>query len=152
MVEQIRQGDIPGVQLRYRHRLAAQPPDVWPWLIRPDLLGQWLSDEATADPSSDSTVALETVAAGGTRTREQLTVVRAQEPDLLVLDLRDMDGGWPAATRITIELSGRDSESEVSVLQEGFSQLPLSECLTIWETYRRRWRVALARLASLLAP
>ena len=39
--------------------------------------------------------------------------------------------------------------TEISVLQKGFAHLPLSDCLTIWETYRRRWRAALTTLASL---
>jgi hypothetical protein len=38
------------------------------------------------------------------------------------------------------------------VLQEGFEHLPLSECLTIWEAYRRRWRKALACLAEETLP
>jgi hypothetical protein len=35
------------------------------------------------------------------------------------------------------------------VLQQGFERLSLSVSLTVWESYRTRWRIALSRLAEL---
>jgi hypothetical protein len=52
------------------------------------------------------------------------------------------------ATRLTFELTPHGEGCELSVLQEGFEHLPLSDGLTIWEAYRRRWREALTRLAE----
>ncbi|MES1243123.1 MAG: hypothetical protein ABUT39_16040, partial [Acidobacteriota bacterium] len=57
-----------------------------------------------------------------------------------------------AATRLTLRVHAAGSGSEVDILQDGFQRLPLSNCLTIWEAYRRRWRDALARLAEVAVP
>ena len=62
-----------------------------------------------------------------------------------------LDDGWETATRLTFELTALDEGCELSVLQQGFEHLPLSRCLTIWESYRRRWREALAVLAAAVA-
>jgi uncharacterized protein YndB with AHSA1/START domain len=150
MIEQIRQGDIPGVQLRYRHALPVEPAQVWQWLRQPDLLARWMADRAVATSSTADEITLETSRSGGVPLRERLAFVQADEPDLLVLDLQQIDAGWPVATRLTFEMLARDGGTEISVLQQGFAQLPLSDCLTIWEAYRRRWRSALPRLADRL--
>ena len=44
----------------------------------------------------------------------------------------------------------RPGGCEVDVLQQGFQRLPLSSGLTVWESYRRRWRTALERLAAVV--
>ena len=62
-----------------------------------------------------------------------------------------LEAQWPTPTRLIFELTPNTNGTELSVLQTGFAHLPLSDCLTIWETYRRRWRTALARLAAALA-
>ena len=39
-------------------------------------------------------------------------------------------------------------ESLQTIVQRGFERLSLSRCLSVWELYRRRWRLALVRLAA----
>ena len=151
MVEQIRRGDIPGVQLRYRHALPTDPRVVWRWLTRPELLAQWLAHRAYAEDLPQAGVQLETSETGDRILRERLVLIGATEPVLLVYDLQQLEPEWPAPTRLTFELTAHAGQTEVSVLQEGFAQLPLSDCLTIWEAYRRRWRAALSRLAQLVS-
>jgi hypothetical protein len=58
-----------------------------------------------------------------------------------------LEAGWPGKTRLTLRLHPTPSGCELDVLQQGFQRLPLSLCLTAWESYRRRWRDSLARLA-----
>jgi hypothetical protein len=69
-----------------------------------------------------------------------------------VLGLRRREPDWPTATRLTLELSRGVSVCELSILQQGFQHLPLSDCLTIWELYRKRWRRAAERLTEALRP
>ena len=148
MVEQIRQGDIPGVQLRCRIKIAASPSEIWPWLTEPSNLGQWVADRAIPEPPPDDAMTFETSESTGDLVRERIITLEVREPDRLVLNLQQLDARWPVPTRVTFELTDVDGATEVSVLQEGFAHLPLSDCLTIWETYRRRWRTALQRLAE----
>ena len=151
MVEKIRQGDIPGVQLRCRHEVPASPAEIWWWLTEPEGLGRWIADRASAEAPPSTAIRLETARSADDLLRERLVIVETQQPYRVVLDLQQLDAGWPQPTRVTFELITDDGGTEVSVLQEGFAHLPLSDCLTIWETYRRRWRAALTRLADLLA-
>jgi uncharacterized protein YndB with AHSA1/START domain len=65
-----------------------------------------------------------------------------------VVAWRETEAGWPVATRLTISLATLPAETEISVFQQGFEHLPLSDCLTIWESYRRFWRKALERLSA----
>ena len=44
MVEAIRQGDIPGVQLRCRQQLAVPAATAWRWLTEPALLSSWAGE------------------------------------------------------------------------------------------------------------
>ena len=46
MTEAIRQGDIPGVQLRRRQVLGVSADEAWRWLSEPDRLALWLADRA----------------------------------------------------------------------------------------------------------
>lgn len=151
MVEQIRQGDIPGVQLRYRHWVQADPTETWTWLTRAENQIRWLADEVEPDGESVAMIQLQTVGAAGGTSSERLVTLVAEPPRRWVFDLQDLDGNWPVPTRVEIDLEAADRGTEISILQKGFAHLPLSDCLTIWEAYRRRWRTALTSLAQLIA-
>lgn len=144
MAEAIREGDIPGVQLRRRQRLPLSPEEAWAWLAEPEKLGRWLADRAEPEEG-----ALLLCSEG---CRERARTVEVRPPELWVLAFERLDCSWPAATRLTLRLLPAPGGCELDVLQEGFQRLPLSMGLTVWEAYRLRWRTALARLAALAAP
>lgn len=144
MPEAIRQGDIPGVQLRRRQGLAVSSGEAWRWLSEPDRLALWLAEGAEL---ADGELLLT-----GEGFRERGRTIEIVPPTLWVLAFERLDSGWTAATRLTLRVHALGGGSEVDVLQDGFQRLPLSACLTIWETYRRRWRDALARLAEAAVP
>ncbi|HWM94798.1 MAG TPA: hypothetical protein VN493_28855 [Thermoanaerobaculia bacterium] len=144
MAEAIRQGDIPGVQLRRRQGLAIPPGEAWLWLSEPDRLALWLAGGADLND--------EELLLTGEGFRERGRTIEIVPPKLWVLAFERLDSGWPSATRLTLRVHGTPAGSEVDVLQDGFQRLPLSTCLTVWETYRRRWRDALSRLAEVAAP
>lgn len=145
MTEAIRQGDIPGVQLRCRARLAAPPEAVWRLLTEPRGLETWLCEKV--ETPAEEGDAFRWVGCFGLEagTVEEGTVVAIESRRKWLARVRQPD--WPAATRLRIDLEPADGGSEVSVLQNGFEHLPLSISLTVWELYRRRWRAALERLA-----
>lgn len=149
MVEAIREGDIPGVQLRRRQGLALSPEEAWRWLVEPEKLALWLAEEAEVEggptlllrgtaPRVDPPVA---------PWRERGRTLEIDPPRVWVLAFERLDAGWPATTRLTLRLHPAPGGCEVDVLQQGFQRLPLSIGLTVWESYRTRWRSALARLA-----
>ncbi len=150
-MEAIREGDIPGVQLRKRQALAMPCEDAWHWLVEPAKLALWLADEAEAE---EGAILLR---GSGPRVdppagpwRERGRTIEILPPQLWVLAFERLDAGWPAATRLTLRLHagvGGSGGCEIDVLQQGFQRLPLSVGLTVWESYRLRWRTALARLA-----
>lgn len=148
MPDSIRQGDIPGVQLRCRQLLPADPETVWSWLTEPERLSRWLASTARIDSGPPATLYLETVDEAGRRCCELGKTLDRDRPRLWAFAFQQEDAGWPVSTRLVFELEARGADCELSVLQEGFEHLPLSECLTIWEAYRRRWRQALERLAQ----
>jgi uncharacterized protein YndB with AHSA1/START domain len=148
MPEPIRQGDIPGVQLRRRQLLPVDIDTAWSWLTEPDRLGRWLAVETWIDQGPPIVLHLETVDEDGAQLHELGTTLDRDRPRLWSLAFQQRDAGWPVATRLTFELVPHGDGCELSVLQEGFEHLPLSDCLTIWEAYRRRWREALTRLAE----
>lgn len=150
VVEQIRQGDIPGVQLRYRHLLAAPMQEAWTWLTETERQRRWLADRAEPESGTQAVLLLESADPAGSTQRERLVTVTTDPPRTWVLDLQNLDGTWPVPTRVTFDLTATPDGTEISVLQTGFAHLPLSDCLTIWETYRRRWRHALATLSQLI--
>lgn len=150
MVEDIRQGDIPGVQLRYRHVLATTPEIAFFWLTDLDKQALWLADRAQADPSTRGAILLESSDSAGRVNRERLITTHVEPRRRWIVDLQSLDGSWPVPTRVEFELTTTPEGTEVSVLQKGFAHLPLSDCLTIWESYRRRWRGALATLNQLI--
>lgn len=144
MTEAIRQGDIPGVQLRRRQGLAVSPEEAWRWLSEPDRLAQWLAGRAE--------VAEGEILLTSEGFRERGRTIEVVPPQLWVLAFERLDSGWSSATRLTLRVHATPSGSEVDVLQDGFQRLPLSTCLTVWETYRHRWRDALGRLAEVAVP
>ena len=159
MPEAIREGDIPGVQLRRRQRLAVPREEAWTWLAEPAKLVRWLADEAEVEAGPAGSLLLRgsspRVDPPPAPWRERGRTVEIAPPELWVLSFERLDAGWTAATRLTLRLSslpgmaGAPGGSELDVLQHGFQRLPLSLGLTIWESYRIRWRTALARLAAL---
>jgi uncharacterized protein YndB with AHSA1/START domain len=151
-VEAIREGDIPGVQLRRRQSLGLSREAVWRWLVEPERLTLWLADEAE----------LEAGPAGGLLLRgssprvdppvgpwrERGRTLEIAPPEVWVLAFERLDAGWPAPTLLTLRLYADGDGCQLDVLQQGFQRLPLSVGLTVWESYRTRWRTALARLAA----
>ena len=144
MTEAIRQGDIPGVQLRRRQALSISPEEAWRWLSEPDRLSAWLARSAELGEGE-----LNLTSDGF---RERGRTIELVPPKLWVLAFERLDSGWTSATRLTLRVHAVPSGSEVDVLQDGFQRLPLSSCLTIWETYRHRWRDALSKLAEVAVP
>ncbi|HEV2856278.1 MAG TPA: SRPBCC domain-containing protein [Thermoanaerobaculia bacterium] len=151
-MEAIREGDIPGVQLRRRQALALPKEEAWRWLVEPEKLVLWLADEAEVEPGPQGSLLLRGSAsrvdppAGPWRERGR--TVELAPPGLWGLNFERLDAGWPAPTRLILRLHEVRGGSEIDVLQGGFQRLPLSIGLTVWESYRTRWRTALARLAE----
>jgi uncharacterized protein YndB with AHSA1/START domain len=143
VAEAIRQGDIPGVQLRRRQALAVSPAEAWRWLTEPDRLALWLAERVESEG--------EEMRLSGPNGDERARILESAPP-LRILAFEKLGEGWTAATRLTLRIHPAGSGCEVDVLQDGFQRLPLSTCLTIWEAYRRRWRDALARLAEVAVP
>lgn len=148
MPEPIRQGDIPGVQLRCRQLLPIDIETAWSWLTEPERLTRWLAASARIDPGPPIALHLERVDEDGAPVHELGSTLDRDRPRLWSLAFQQPGAGWPVATRLTLELTPHGDGCELSVLQEGFEHLPLSDGLTIWEAYRRHWRDALARLAD----
>ena len=158
MPEAIREGDIPGVQLRRRQRLPVAPQEAWKWLVEPEKLARWLADEAEVELGAAGGLLLR-----GTSPRvdpppapwqERGRTVELAPPELWGLLFERLDANWSAPTRLILRLHplpGVPGGSELDVLQHGFQRLPLSIGLTVWESYRLRWRTALARLAAVVS-
>lgn len=146
MPESIRQGDIPGVQLRRRQDLPLALADAWSWLTEPEKLARWLAQEAEVEAGELR------LRSGEPACRERGRTIERVPPGLWVLSFERLDAGWSAATRLTLRLHAAPAGSQLDVLQDGFQRLPLSMCLTAWEAYRLRWKEALARLAEAAGP
>jgi len=151
MPEMIRQGDIPGVQLRRRQDLAVPPDEAWRWLVEPDRLALWLARQAEVVEGPGGSLLLTGDPGGEGGERERGRTVEVVPPRLWVMSFERLDAGWPAATRLTLRIHHAPGGSQIDVLQDGFQRLPLSAGLTIWEAYRLRWKNALQRLALLTA-
>ncbi len=150
MVEAIREGDIPGVQLRCRQALDLPAEEAWRWLVEPGRLARWLADEAAAEAVAGGGLSLAGVFEEEPY-QERGRTVEVVEHRRWVLALERPEAGWGTALKLTLELHPTPGGCEVDILQEGFQRLPLSAGLTIWESYRRRWRQALARLSEAVA-
>ena len=148
MVEAIRQGDIPGVQLRRRQPLEVPAEIAWRWLSEPDLLELWLAPRIEGDFRKGGRVQLSSENGEGSPLEESGKVVEFQPPERCVLYFEQANLKWTAATKLSFELLPEESCCELSIFHEGFEYLSLSECLTFWEFYRCRWRDALTRLAA----
>jgi uncharacterized protein YndB with AHSA1/START domain len=149
-MEAIREGDIPGVQLRRRQPLAASPEEAWLWLTAPEKLAQWLAERVEALPDALLlTGSAARVDPPSGPWKERMRTVAQEAPLLWVSSLERLDAGWTSATKLTVKLHGHPAGSEIDVLQQGFERLSLSVSLTVWESYRTRWRTALSRLAEL---
>ncbi len=144
MAEAIRQGDIPGVQLRRRQTLSVSPEEAWRWLTEPERLAQWLAERVESEG--------EEIRLSGPAGDERGRTLESAPPNLWILSFEKPGENWTAATRLTLRVHPAGSGSEVDILQDGFQRLPLSIGLTVWEAYRRRWRDALARLAEVAVP
>ena len=148
-MEAIRQGDIPGVQLRRRVEIAGRSPrEVWSHVTEAERLSSWLADRARIEAGPPVVWRLESDLSEGTIRHEYAEIVERIEPSRLVLGFRELNAGWDTATRLTIELAPSAAGCEVAVFQEGFQQLPLSLGLTVWEHSRSRWEQSLERLAG----
>jgi len=147
MTEAIRQGDIPGVQLRCRGSLEVPVDQAWDLLAERPGLESWLCRSAAIDPVEQGAFEWRGDLELGADSTETGVILTAVAPRLLVATLTQPD--WPAATRVEFELLPAGDGTSISVLQKGFEHLPLSISLTVWEAYRRRWRGALERLANL---
>jgi uncharacterized protein YndB with AHSA1/START domain len=152
VLEAIREGDIPGVQLRRRQRLVLPREEAWTWLVEPAKLARWLADEAEVEGGPSGSLLLRgsepRVDPPPGPWRERGRTVEIAPPELWVLAFERLDAGWSATTRLTLRLHALPDGSELDVLQHGFQRLSLSIGLTVWESYRNRWRTALARLAE----
>lgn len=151
MTEPIRQGDIPGVQLRRRQDLALSPEEAWRWLVEPAKLALWLAREAAVVAGPGGSLELLGTGDPGESEpwgRERGRTVDVAPPNLWVMAFERLDAGWTAATRLTVRLHRVPGGCQIDVLQDGFHRLPLSTGLTVWEAYRLRWKNALARLAA----
>ena len=151
-MEAIREGDIPGVQLRRRQGLAPLREEAWRWLAEPGRLALWLAEEAELEGGLGGTLLLRgsqpRVDPPPGPWRERGRTLEIVPPEVWVLSFERLDAGWPAPTRLILRLHEVRGGSEIDVLQGGFQRLPLSIGLTVWESYRTRWRTALARLAE----
>lgn len=146
----IRQGDIPGVQLRRQRRLEASRDEVWRWLTEPELASRWLADEVRPPGDSGSGWRWIGVDETGAELVESAEPERVEERRLWALVFKRRQAGWESATRLVFELEG-DHPCTLGILQQGFQRLSLSRCLPVWEFYRRRWQRALDRLEQSLA-
>ncbi len=148
MAEAIRQGDIPGVQLRYRQRLDLPVDQAWRWLTEPELLERWAADRVEVDTGTSGSLLLERAGADGPSKLERGDTLEIEAPRRWSLAFRRLDDNWKAATRLTWQLAEIDGGCELDIFQQGFEHLSLSTGLTVWEEYRRRWRAACAQLVD----
>lgn len=141
MAEAIRQGDIPGVQLRRRRAIPLAIEEAWTWLAEPEKLARWLGEEAATDGRI-----LHLTAEGR---RESAETLEKLPPRVWILAFARKGAGWShAATRLSLRLHRALGGTEVDIFHEGFHRLPPALCLPVWEDYRRRWEDALRRLSD----
>ncbi len=143
----IRQGDIPGVQLRHDIRLDLAPEELWLWISDPARLTRWLADSVEVHADGEPGWLLRGRDETGGELVEELRGLTLEPDRLWLARLERLGDDWRSATRLTLRIEGA-GPCHLSVLQRDFERLNLTRCLTIWELYRRRWRGAFERLAS----
>lgn len=121
--------------------------ETWAWLTEPVRLERWLASTAVAGSSPGVDLVVEIAGEDGRDVRVEIRTLEIEPESRWVVAWQESEAGWPVATRLTLSLETREGRTGVSVLQQGFEHLPLSDCLTIWERYRHFWREALERLA-----
>jgi hypothetical protein len=146
----LRDGDVPGVQLRHRQSLPRGPLLVWTWLTERRRLERWLEARVDVQASADGLLIIRRREESGSEITERGETYDFEPPRRWRLRFRSDAPGWEAATDLSLELAPTSAGCDLVVFQEGFQRLALSRCLTIWEEYRRRWRAATAKLAVLL--
>ena len=151
MAEAIRQGDIPGVQLRRRQALPIFVETAWEWVTDPVRLELWLADEVETDLGPDGFLALTRHLPDGAQLIERGGTVEIVPPSRWRLSFVLENAGWEVATKVILEVAPAPRGCEVMVFQGGFEQLSLSICLTEWEKYRHRWDEALQRLTAVVS-
>lgn len=144
--EGIRQGDIPGVQLRRRIALPVAPREAWSWLVSGDRLERWLATRARIGLQVGAIWELEALTPDGSPLAERLELLGFEAPRRLQAAFERRDAAWGMATLVELTVVARQAGCELSVLQSQFERLPFSIGLTAWEFYRRRWQAALQRL------
>ena len=144
MPYEIRQGDIPGIQLRCDRRFGVSAATLWRWLSEPARMRRWLAEQVEEDPGE---VRLTSRAEDGSPLVERGRTVERRDGRLWILAFERLDDGWEMATELRFELTPGE-DSRLTVLQRGFERLSLSRCLSVWELYLRRWRQPLAQLSD----
>src|SRR5688572_8895316 len=130
MVLPIREGDIPGIQLRARQPLRIDRVETWRWLTDPRRLERWLADRAEVEPGARGGLRLERATPDGKIVIETGKTERFEPTRAWVLAFRQEDRRWEgAATRLELTLLDGENGCEVDVLQTGFHLLSLSACL-----------------------
>ena len=144
----IREGDIPGIQLRTLRHLALGRDEAWRWLTEKTLAERWLADRVEIDPGPRGGWRLERDVAADDRGRDGADrALRGRSASGLSGSVRRTSGGRHA-TRLEITLVDAAGGCDLDLLQVGFHLLAMSSSLTIWEEYRHRWRDALERLRA----
>ena len=148
MAVPIREGDIPGIQLRTLQRLPIRRAEGWRWLTDPRRLERWLADRAEVEPGARGGFRLERDLPSPTpapsSAPKSSTVVETGRTERFdperawVLAFRKEDRQWEATTRLELSLLDADDGCDLDVLQAGFHLQSMSACMTIWEEYRRR--------------
>src|SRR5436305_11541111 len=100
MPERIRQGDIPGVQLRRRQDLGVTVEEAWRWLVEPDRLVCWLAREAQVVEGPGGSLELTGTGDPGEADpgawRERGRTVELVPAKLWVMGFERLGAGWPA--------------------------------------------------------
>ena len=152
MVLPIREGDIPGIQLRVRRPLRIDRDQAWRWLTEPGRVERWLADRAEIEPGEHGRLVLERASARtGERVIEIGRTERWNAGRSWALSFRRDDPRWEAPTRLELSVLDAGDGPLIDVFHAGFHRLAMSACLTIWEEYRRHWRQALERLDQVSA-
>ena len=98
----IRQGDIPGVQLRYQIRLDLSPTELWSWLVEPDRMRQWLAGSIEPRQDGDAGWVWRGRDEGGGALAEQTRTLTVDEGRRIVSVFERTDDDWLAEVIVDI--------------------------------------------------